>query len=108
MTQRRIVHGVDQSGGLGRRVDVWRNDAGGALVEGAQGEGRFVGAHPDDHWDPMDVGHGDVAPEIGNLVGPVLAVDHHEVEAADCQHLHQVLGGQPEQGTDQALSRAQT
>jgi hypothetical protein len=87
---------------------VRRDDAGGSLVEGAQDQRGLIGAHPHDHRHPVDVGQRDVAPQVGDLVRSVLTVDHHEVEAADRQHLDQVLGRQPEQRAQQPLARAQT
>ncbi len=84
-----------------------REDADRALVECAQGQGRFAGADPDDDRHLVEVGQRDVTAEVADLVRAVLAVDDEEVEPTDGEHLHRVLGGQSHQGADQAIAGTQ-
>ena len=103
-SQRWVVHRFDQpTCGVGV-VHVRRDDAGGALIEHPEGQRRFVGADPHQHVDPVQTGCRDVLPQRDQVGGTVLAVDQEEVEAADRDHLDQLLGRHPQQHAEQLLA----
>ena len=104
MTERRVVHGVDQLARGVRVIHVRGHDAGGALVEDPKGQGRFVRTDPHQHVDTVQLGGGDVLPQRDQVGRSVLAVDQQEVEAADRDHLDQLLGRHPQQHAEELLA----
>ena len=57
-----VLHHVDELTGLSRGLDVWRDDALGSLVEGAQNEARLTLARTNEHRNAVHLRQGDVGP----------------------------------------------
>jgi hypothetical protein len=102
---RRVLHHVDEGAGLSGGLDVRRDDALGALVERPEHEARLPLAGADEHRHAVHLRQGDVGPEGDHVGRAVLAVDEHEVQPGDRQHLDDVLAGHPHQRPDELLAR---
>lgn len=82
---------------------MWRDDALGSLVEGAQNEARLTLAGTNEHRNAVHLRQGDVGPKRHHVRRAVLTVDEDEVESGDRQHLDDLLARHPHEGSDELL-----